>query len=148
MLSTPLLLSIIVFSLLLFILVIFYIRGNRRSKSQIKQSRSQKSTTATPPTFEMLLAIISNQKSSSDELEAALKSVIEYYGVIPPKEGIHPHKMFKKYAQLIITLCRHKNTNSKLILFFDRELQKRNPSYVSNIEEMLQRGLNSRDQSL
>ncbi len=144
MLSTPLLLSIIAFSLLLFVLVIFYIRGSKRTKSEAKSKKISK-TTLRVPTFEELQAIVSNQKSSSLELEEALKSIIEYYGVIPAKEGIHPHKIFKKYAQLIITLCRHRNTNSKIVLFFDRELRKKNPSYASNIEEILQRGLNSRD---
>jgi len=145
MLSTPLLLSIIVFSLLLLILVIVYIRGSKKSKVQNTIKKNTPTIMVAPPTFKMLQAIISNQKSSSVELEDAVKNVIEYYGIIPAKEGIHPNKLFKKYAQLIITVCRHKNTNSKIVLLFDRELQKKNPTYEQNIEEMLQRGLNSRD---
>jgi hypothetical protein len=145
MLSTPLLLSIIVFSLLLLILVIIYIRGSKKPKVRSTIKKNAPTTVVAPPTFKMLQAIISNQKSSSAELEDALKNVIKYYGIIPKKEGIHPNKIFKKYAKLIITVCRHKNTNSKIVLLFDRELRKKNPTYEQNIEEMLQRGLNSRD---
>lgn len=147
MLSANLLITIVLLSLLLVTLVFFYINSRKKNGEQKKRhsaTSSQTSRKSIPPTFEQLKAIIKNRQTSTQELENAVTQIMQYYGEIPPKRGVSPDKMFTEYAGLLIAVCRHKNTNAQIVVHFDSQLRKKNPSYESNIDEMLQQGLNSR----
>ncbi len=143
MISLNLLLSIALLSLLLIALVIYYIKNSKSKKRSVKPKKE--SSSLAPPTFEELKSIIKNQETSSSSLETAINQLMQYYGDIPLKNGIHPAKKFKEYASLLVAVCKHKNTNAKIVLLFEKQLREKNPSYEVNIEEMLQRGLNSRN---
>ncbi len=134
---------IVLLSLLLVTLIFFYI-NNRKKNVKYKELKSSKA----PPAFDALKRIIKDKKTSMLELEDAIADLMKYYGEIPPKRGLAPDKMFSEYATLLIAVCRHKNTNAKIVIKFDKQLREKNPSYVINIDEMLQRGLNSRGQRL
>ncbi|MBU0719973.1 hypothetical protein KJ877_01380 [bacterium] len=94
--------------------------------------------------LESLRLIIRNRKTSSAKLKEALDLVLKYHGTIHNKLGVRPHPDFLVYEDILCTICRHPNTNKDIILKFDRELEKRNPSYKKDINEAITKGLNSR----
>ncbi len=147
MISSNLIIVIVFLSLILLILVFLYINNRKKNAKhkELKSSKTSQSARKTiPPTFELLKRIIKDNKTSMLELEDAITDLMQYYGEIPPKRGLTPDKMFSEYATLLIAVCRHKNTNTKIVVKFDKQLREKNPLYASNIDEMLQRGLNSR----
>ena len=144
MISLNLLFTIALLLLLLIILVIYYIRSAKKKKKTKPIKPKTENIEVAPPTFKELKAIIRDQRTTADNLVIAINQLIQYYGSIPLKEGIHPAKRFNEYASILIAVCRHKNTNAKIVLLLDKQLREKNPSYEHNIDEMLQRGLNSR----
>lgn len=147
MISSNLIFLILFFSLILVVLVFFYIKSTKKKNKQNKVkniTRPETTVRASIPTFAELKAIIKDKATSVSELEKAVNDLMKYYGEIPAKRGISTDKMFDEYAGLLIAVCRHANTNAKIVLQFDKALREKNPSYVNNIEEMLTKGLNSR----
>ncbi|MEA3523371.1 MAG: hypothetical protein U9R50_10375 [Campylobacterota bacterium] len=96
------------------------------------------------PSFKKLSDIIKNHASLNTDLYEASELILKHYGVIKAKHGLAPDKDFKRYAEVIFAIATHHNTNKELILMFDKELTRRNPSYKREIEEMLNRGLSAR----
>lgn len=94
--------------------------------------------------LESLKAIIEHKKTTSTELQEALDLVLKYYGVIPKKVGVLNHHDFQIYTDILLSICIHPNTNKKIILSFDKELERLNPDYKVEINEAITRGLNSR----
>jgi hypothetical protein len=70
--------------------------------------------------------------------------ILKYYGHIHEKLGIRSHPDFDIYMEILIIICRHPNTNKDIIIKFDKELTRLNPSYKAEINEALTKGLNSR----
>ena len=91
-----------------------------------------------------LREVIKNKKSDESTLKEALEMVIKYHGTINKKLGVRTHPDFEIYKDILFTICRHPNTNKHLIINFDKELGKLNPSYKAEINDALTRGLNSR----
>jgi hypothetical protein len=58
--------------------------------------------------------------------------------------GVRAHKDFDIYMDVLFTLCRHPNTNTDLIINFDKELARLNPDYKQEINNAISKGLNSR----
>ena len=141
--TSTLIAILFVLALILIPLLLLYTRGK---KERIKKKRlgHAKKEEKKIPSFERLYGIVKDPNSSESDLKEATEAIIKYYGDIPPKRGIRPDPLFKKYATLIVALARHRNTNKDIIINFDRALQKQNPSYALEIEDFLQRGLNSR----
>ncbi len=94
--------------------------------------------------LEHLRAIVKNKKSTAKELKDALDLVLKYHGTIHKKLGVRVHPEFDIYMDILFTLCRHPNTNKNLIINFDRELERLNPTYKPEINNALTKGLNSR----
>jgi len=91
-----------------------------------------------------LLLVIQNKQSTTLELQNALDMILKYHGTIHPKLGIRAHPEFQAYSEVLLRICRHKNTNKNLILKFNRELERLNPEYKREINDSLTKGLNSR----
>jgi hypothetical protein len=94
--------------------------------------------------LENLLQIIKNKKSTTKELQSALDLIIKHHGTIHPKLGIRAHPEFKVYAEIVLRICRHPNTNKNIIVKFDKELIARNEEYKKDISDFLTKGLESR----
>jgi hypothetical protein len=145
LISSNLLFLIIFFSLVLIVLVFVYVKSMKKKALQHQYAaQGEVAVKTSVPTFLELKAIIKNRSSSSAALEQAVNDLMKYYGEIPPKRGISTDKMFDEYATLLIALCRHPNTNAKIVVLFDKLLRQKNPSYENNIEAMLTKGLESR----
>jgi len=137
-------LLIIVLALLIFIF--FYSFKKKRHQTQSKEV--EKSSAVASPEIntdlDYLRAKIRKQKTSTEELKVLLDLVLKYHGIIHKKLGLRPHPDFDAYAEIMIVLCRHSNTDKNLILKFDKELRRLNPEYAKEINEALTKGLNSR----
>ncbi|MDH4944828.1 hypothetical protein [Sulfurimonas sp. C5] len=123
------------------IALFFYSPGEKRKK---KKALADKPREDKEYSFDDLSAIIKAKKSSTDELQWALNTILRYYGEIPPKDGIKLHNDFYHFSELIIRLTHHPHTTKDLILNFDRELQKMNPEYAKEINDALTKGIKSR----
>jgi len=125
------------------VFLLFY----KPSKAEKKQKEVKKAPTKKYDAYESLedlVAVIRNRKSSTKELQVALDKVIKYHGTIHKKLGVRLHPDFNLYGEILLRICRHPHTNKDLILNFDRELEKKNPDYVKDINDFLTKGLNSR----
>ena len=132
------------FALVLGILIFFYVyRPSQKKKLHVKKKAEVKEK-AEVPSFKKLYDIIKKNSSSIAEIHSAAELILKHYGVIKAKHGVAPNKDFKRYAEVIFAISRHPNTNKELVLMFDKELSKRNPSYQREIDEMLNRGLSAR----
>ena len=115
-------------------------------KRRVQQSENEVKTVNEPVVdLESLKAIIEHKKTTSKELQKALALVLKHYGVIPSKIGVLYHHDFQIYMDILFSICIHPNTNKQIILDFDKELERLNPEYKIEINEVLTRGLNSRE---
>lgn len=94
--------------------------------------------------LENLAKVIKDKESTAEQLQVALDLIIKYHGTIHSKLGIRAHPDFNLYAEVVLRICRHPNTNKNLILKFDRELRAKNKEYEKEINDFLTKGLNSR----
>ena len=94
--------------------------------------------------FDDLRNIIKDKKSSTQELESALDLIIKRHGTMRKKLGVRAHPDSDVYMDIMFRICRHPNTNKKIILKYNHDLEKLNPTYAKEINDALMRGLNSR----
>ncbi len=141
-LNLSILIATLVF--ILGILIFFYVYNPSQKKSLHVKKKAEVEKKAQVPSFKKLQDIIKKNTSSTSELRSAIELILKHYGQIKAKHGVAPDKDFKRYAEVIFAISRHPNTNKELVLMFDKELTKRNPSYTREIDEMLNRGLTAR----
>ena len=137
----------IAFSIVLVLLTFLYIYRPAKKKALERQKKridTVEKRREEIPSFHKLVDLIKSKATTTEELDAAVKTLLKYYGKIKPKNGIAPSKDFKRYAEVIYAVARHPNTNKDIVLFFDRELNRLNPDYAREIDEMLNRGLSAR----
>jgi H+/gluconate symporter-like permease len=129
-------------------LLIFFLlySSNQKKQKKSKEKKSYVSQSKPQEKHDMpsLLAIIRNKKATAAELEHALELVLKYHGHIPKKLGLRSHPDFEIYAEIVLRICHHPNTNKDIIVKFDRELERMNPEYVKEINDTLTKGLNTR----
>lgn len=107
----------------------------------IRSARNTKIDLSAPhlTTFESLMQILKNKNAQANQLDDALKIIIKKYG------DIKSHEAFNTYKEIIVAACSHPHITSKIILNFDKELAKRNPTYKKEINKVIREGLNSRE---
>ena len=124
--------------LMYFLLSSFKERKKQALKEQIAEGPKRDTSLVA------LRKIIRNPDSSAQELEEALDLILKYHPTIHPKLGVRTHPDFDSYVEILFHVGRHKHINKKIILHFDKELERLNPSYAKEIDDALMRGLNSR----
>jgi len=87
--------------------------------------------------WERLMQRLRNREATTQELQETLALLLQYHGKVPKK-------LDEKYTELFLLLCSHPNTNKKLIIDFDKALEKKNPDSVKAINKALIQGLNAR----
>lgn len=90
-------------------------------------------------TFEMFQADIERPSSTNTQLNRAVDTIIECYA-----QAIDAERPFDVYASLMEKLCVHPNTDSKVILRFQKALIAANPRYKGQMEKALKVGLAAR----
>lgn len=131
---------------LLVILVFFLILTKKKKVEVQKTSARSTSIQVQKPKTDLnsLRAIIKNQITDSKTLKDTLDLVLKHHGVIHKKLGTRTHPDFDQYMDILIAICRHKNTDKNIILGFDKDLERLNPSYKKDISDAIAKGLNSR----
>lgn len=117
---------------LLILLVGVYVWMNR--------SKPLASEEGKPLDFGELKALIYNKLSDNKALNSAVSEIIERFVSIDGKA-----RTIEEFTSLIETLCFHPNTDSKVILKFDKALRAANPRYKERIEKSIKSGLAERD---
>lgn len=126
--KTILTLSLAGLLVLFIVLVSIYVWIGRTKKEVVKSSEAV-------VTFEGMCAIIHNYSASNVQLNSTVDTIIERYGHIDD---------FRVYASLLEALCVHPNTDSKVILRFQKALIVANPNLKDQIENTLKLGLAGR----
>ena len=138
--------SIAGLSAILVVLLLFFIYISKNKSKKQKKKKSYTSPTPPKPKYDWntLIKSVRNRQATTQELKETLALILKYHGTIPNKLGIRVNPEFDKYSEVLLRLCRHPNTNKDLIIDFDKELEKRNPEYIKEINDALTKGLNSR----
>ena len=128
---------------LVIVLAILFFIYYFSSKKQIiqKQSNVKKVNVVD---LESLKKIIKNKESTTQQLSDAVDLIIKKYGFISRKVESRIHPDFDIYYEIMYKLCSHKNTNKRIILYFDKEMTFRNPDYKKELAEAMQKGLSNR----
>jgi len=130
---------------LLAVLVFFLMYSPKQLQKKKKAVKEKKERFGDDFTsLENLAKVIKDKNSTTEQLQIALDLIIKHHGTIHPKLGIRAHPDFNIYAEVVLRICRHPNTNKNLILKFDRELRGKNKEYDKEINDFLTKGLNSR----
>lgn len=115
--------------LLLFIaLVSIYVWIGRTKKESAANTQAVS-------TFEGMCSLIHSRSATNAQLNDAADTIIGRYSHIDD---------FRVYAPLLEALCTHPNTDSKVILRFQKALITANPHLKDQIEKMLKLGLEGR----
>lgn len=130
-------LVLIVLSVLIFL--ILKLGGDKESEKQ----KSLDEVADENSRLDDLLFIVSRRSSSKSELSSA---AIEFVRKLPfpQKDSSKVPENAKEYLNFILLLASHKNTDAKLIAFVNKELKKRNPSYIKEIDIYEDQGIRQR----
>lgn len=94
--------------------------------------------------FEEIRILFSHSQSSKAELKEAIEQLIRHHGKIHAKLGDLIHPDFKRYLELIISLCKNPQADKELILSLDQKLRIKNPKYGLEIDEAVNKGIAAR----
>jgi len=133
--------------LVFLVLLLYLIPGEKKEDDDIEEENDSIKPIVEeelPTDLESLSLIIKDKASSTQKLGKALDLIIEYHGTVHTKLGLRPHPDFDIYADILFTLCRHRNADKDIVIKFDKELGSLNPDYKEDINEALTKGLNSR----
>ena len=117
---------LVVLTILLFVLFKF----KSANKELLKKIESAKNATSD---LISLLNIVSDQNSSRNELDGAIRIFIKEFKIPTKTDGKIP-KEAKNYLQFALLLASHKRADAKLIAFMSNEIKKKNPEYADEIE--------------
>jgi len=144
--ATLVILGLLLIVVLGFLLFLFLkARNVKKAKAHTQTQTPSKPIQETPPlTMENLINIIKDKTSNKSELTNALDMILKHYGKINQKQAQNEQYAFRVYEKILIAICKHPNTDKDIILHFNRELEKYNPSYKKEINDAITRGLNAR----
>ena len=110
--------SIIGLLLILAILIFFlFFEPNKADKKKLSFVKPKEDSSVEKYDFKSLVKIVKDKTTDSATLTQTLELIIKHYGTINKKLGTRPHPDFEIYADLIFTICRHKNTNKHIPIY-------------------------------
>ena len=125
---------------ILLVLVLIYVGGSSSKPAPVSVSpepAADPKAPAAPRGFDALEAVILNRKSSKQELRDATLAIAKQYGKVYATT-------LTRYTRIIVALCRHPQTDKRIIVDFDRALRDQNPNLKTEIDMALKKGLDSR----
>jgi len=125
---------VIVLSILIFI---FLYTSNKKSKNKTVIVDKKE---AIKLSLVELKRGIKNEKTTLQELNETLDLVLKDY----PYIGTNDEQSLNIYMLILMALCRHPKTSTSIIIKFEKELVKLNPSYETEINKAVIAGLDSR----
>lgn len=125
------------FFILIFLLAVLIFFLLRRAKAKKLKREEAKTPLKKVKVVDLdtLRDRLKNKKLKSDELKEILDLVIADHGVIND---------FKVYSEIILRMTLHPAANKDIVISFDRELSKLNPTYASLISDQVTKGLSAR----
>lgn len=132
---------------LAFLILLLFLSPKKESvekNKEVETNKKQEPKIIIRTDLDYLLGVIKNKKTTTKELATVLDLVIKHHGTITKKLGIRVHPDFDVYMDIILTICRHTNTNKNIVVKFDKELVALNPDYKEEINDAITKGLNSR----
>lgn len=132
---------------LAFLILLLFLSPKKESvekNKEVETNKKQEPKIIIRTDLDYLLGVIKNKKTTTKELATVLDLVIKHHGTIAKKLGIRVHPDFDIYMDIILTICRHANTNKNIVVKFDKELVALNPDYKEEINDAITKGLNSR----
>jgi len=128
---------------ILFFLFFLSLKSKKNVKKKLqKKKKIEEENSGT--NIHYLRSIIKNKESTTKELQEALDLIILHHGTISKEKNIKSLADFDVYMEIIFKICRHPNTTKNLIVKFSMELEKRNPEFKKEINDIMLKGLNSR----
>ncbi|MDD5786171.1 hypothetical protein [Campylobacter lanienae] len=137
-----------VFVAMVIVAIVLGIVGVMVVKSLKKEKKPQKA----PPTqtnndsnitLEDLIIIVSDKKSSKEEIAKAVLYFVKKFPFPPKTNGRVPSNAIA-YLKFVSLVAGHKKSDAKLISYMTNELDKSNFDYISEIEQYKNIGLRSR----
>jgi len=128
--------SIIGLVVILSILIFFFVYSSNKKSEKIALNDKKPNK----PSLIDLKRTIKNEKTTSEGLTKALDLVLQEY----PHIGINDEQTLNIYMLILMAICRHPHTNKNIIINFEKELVKLNPSYEAEIHKAIIAGLDSR----
>ena len=134
--------AMVVVAIVLGIVGVVVIKSLKKEK-QIPKTTTTQSSSDTKITLEDLIIIVSDKKSSKEEVSKAVLYFIQKFP-FPPKTGGRVPFNAIAYLKFISLVASHKKSDAKLISYMTNELDKLYFDYVSEIEQYKNIGLRSR----
>ncbi len=119
------------FTILIVLIGLLYLFGPS-PKKRTQMTEEENST----HTIDTIMAILDNQKSTSQQLQKAVNMFFDEYDSMDLSD-------YKKKA-FFFALVIHKNVSTELILQVDEDLKKLNPDMERELTKTLNRALNAR----
>jgi hypothetical protein len=136
------LLLVALMGLLILVVILYVVTGRNKvpakvSDTPVKAAQPPKKRAPSRLTLDGAEAIILDRGSSREDLAAAVDAISRNYA------QVHATTL-SRYSRIIVSLCRHPQTNKDLVVQLDRALQKESPNLHQELEAALKKGLNSR----
>lgn len=125
----------------LFVLVFVVLKIKNDEKSN--EVLSEHKVAPTGMKLDDLIHIVSNERSSRQKISRATLDFIENFP-FPAKKDNAVQDESKMYLNFILLLASHKNADAKLIAHANKELKKRNPDYLDEIDIYEDQGIEQR----
>lgn len=136
-----------VFVAMVIVTIVLGIVGFIVVKSLKKENKPQKAPQQTNNdsniTLEDLITIVSDKRSSKEEISKAVLYFIKKFPFPPKTDGRVPPSAIT-HLKFVSLVAGHKKSDAKLISYMTNELDKLNFNYISEIEQYKNIGLRSR----
>lgn len=129
---TSLILIMAGLSVILIILVLFYVNAGKTRKRESDQVSEVLD-------FHAIQSIVARKNSSKTQLYEAIDILIRDYS------RVNHERPIGAYVSIVEALCVHPQTDSRLILRLEKELRMANIEQEEKIDQALKRGLEARD---
>jgi preprotein translocase subunit YajC len=129
---------------ILSILIFFWLISPTKKKKKQIIKKVKETVVNQKVDLDSLRAVLRDKKTSTTALKKTLDLILKHHGKIHKKMGIRSHPDLNIYIDILVTICRHPNTDKRIIIDFDNSLQRLNPQYKSALNDAVTKGLNSR----
>ena len=137
--KTVLIALILFFSVVLFVLVFFYIR----KRSEAKEAAVVSSSPAILE-FETIVRRFNDPSTPTQQLQEGVKQLLEHYGGIEKADAKGVVRGYAQYHELFVSLCTHPKVDKSNILTLDAGLRKQNPAFEAKLGKTLSYALAQR----
>ncbi|MDY3132580.1 MAG: hypothetical protein SOW11_01080 [Campylobacter lanienae] len=123
--------------------IVWFIVVKSLKKENKPQKAPQQTNNDSNITLEDLITIVSDKRSSKEEISKAVLYFIKKFPFPPKTDGRVPPSAIT-HLKFVSLVAGHKKSDAKLISYMTNELDKSNFNYISEIEQYKNIGLRSR----